>query len=1294
MNPQPNQPSYRPGREIARGGMGAVLDARDNKFARSVAMKVMLRHNASEEETQRFQQEARVLGQLAHPNIVPVHDLGTDAQGRHFYTMKLVQGVTLHDILHKLKARDAATLARHPLSSLITIFQKTCDAVAFAHSRGIIHRDLKPQNIMVGEFGEVLVMDWGLAKLMPGSAAVSAVQPAGAIGPTGTIVLAAEQTVISRDAAELPTQPPTPAAPEPLTSQTPLIFSGIQDLATTPVTGTQLTLEGAVMGTPNYMSPEQAGGRNAELDERSDIYSLGGVLYAMLTLHPPVEGREVEELLAKVRRGEIEPPSAANGLPHLPGGLVPEALSAVAMKALQTTRSERYQTVAQLADDIAAYQAGFATSAEHAGALRLLRLFLQRHKTLAAAAAFVVLLTMGFMAKVISSERKATNNAHLAEQNAAAAQASEQVARTNELKAVVAQQEALAEKELTRRALARAQTALADAALRDHDGAAARAALRAVPEDLRDTSWGYLLARSDPSLATIRSFETASIRGVAAHPLRPGIFATAGADEWLALVEAGTGTRVLQFRSPFGGAPGGNYHLSFSPDGEELAVGNQSISKIAFHSTRDGRKLREWATPPPFAIEFSPAGGQLLVTLMDRRGRAELRLHDVQTGGVKWIFNDRSSWVRAAFHPTGKSVVVAAGISSVRLLDARDGSEIRALPDSGPFVHSLALSQDGELAAYGDEQGGLRCARLSDGKLMLDFRAASCAIRQLSFTPDNRRLVSLTYPDNRSYNHLRIWDARSGYLLQALLGADASPVLARVHPLSGELVVVGEVTKSWDLALIEPRWQLPSTVNSPWVKFLAHDDAVFHFDRLGAPRVEQLAPNGAHSPLWQTDVSSQRPVGTVSADGRVALGGSLQGLNELFLLQLDGAGVKEMARWKPAVAPRILRLNPAGDRVWTGAHLLDAATGKELHTLTVKVVGSLVDGDWVSTNRLVAVSHSGAGSFLAVADASSGETLCTATNASRLLAFSVAPGGRLIAEAGQDKLVRIRDPETLALRREFRAHDGGITAIAFHPREPILATASDDLTLRLWNFETGAMVEEMRGPLVIPISLAWSPGGKRLASTGIDRLVRVWEPRSLNTGASIPPARALGEWESLLDSLKPNDVAANGQGWVFDSGSLRSPDRMYATVPLPGDFANTSYHLQLTIRRLTPADSLTVFLPVAGRQTGFILDGYPRLGFVSGLHYVDGEGGIKQPNAVLGLQVNDSEAHQLDLTVRVGPVTAIIEAKLDNRPLFRWTGLPTALSMNGRFTGLAPGQFGLGSHKAEWVIQAARVKRL
>jgi hypothetical protein len=141
---------------VGRGGMGQVLRAHDWQTGRTVAMKVMLPNaTPSPESVRRFLREARVLGQLEHPNIVPMHELGVDDEGRAYYTMKLVQGTTLHEVLRKIKEGDAATVARFPLAQLLTVFQKVCDAVAFAHARNVVHRDLNPKNIMLGGFGEV-----------------------------------------------------------------------------------------------------------------------------------------------------------------------------------------------------------------------------------------------------------------------------------------------------------------------------------------------------------------------------------------------------------------------------------------------------------------------------------------------------------------------------------------------------------------------------------------------------------------------------------------------------------------------------------------------------------------------------------------------------------------------------------------------------------------------------------------------------------------------------------------------------------------------------------------------------------------------------------------------------------------------------------------------------------------------------------------------------------------------------------------------------------------------------------
>lgn len=154
---------YRIGAEIARGGMGTIYAGEDQQLARQVAVKVgRLRSSGAD---LRFEQEAKVLAQLDHPNIVPVYALGMDALGRPFYSMKLVRGRTLQAILEALKTGDPEVVRGFPVSVRLAIFRKACDAVAYAHSKRILHRDLKPENIMVGEYGEVLVMDWGLAKV-------------------------------------------------------------------------------------------------------------------------------------------------------------------------------------------------------------------------------------------------------------------------------------------------------------------------------------------------------------------------------------------------------------------------------------------------------------------------------------------------------------------------------------------------------------------------------------------------------------------------------------------------------------------------------------------------------------------------------------------------------------------------------------------------------------------------------------------------------------------------------------------------------------------------------------------------------------------------------------------------------------------------------------------------------------------------------------------------------------------------------------------------------------------------
>ncbi len=342
---------YEIGKMVARGGMGAILDARDGAIARNVAMKVMLRQ-ASDGDASRFVQEAKITGQLEHPNIVPIYELANDERGEPYYTMKLVHGVTLREVLALLLERDGDTLKKYPLAALLTDFQKVCDALAFAHSRRVIHRDLKPANIMLGDYGEVLVMDWGLAKRL---------RPSG------------ERAEANED------------APRDEGSRPEAEGGGAYSLE---------TLEGTVMGTPQYMSPEQARGEIETLDPRSDIYALGTILYQLLALRPPVTGRTTSEIISKVSSGQVEPLGTGGGS-HLPGGHIPDSLAAVVEKAMAFEPADRYASTEELQADLTAYQSGFATRAENAGAWKHLCLLVQRHRIAAAAIAASLLLIAG-----------------------------------------------------------------------------------------------------------------------------------------------------------------------------------------------------------------------------------------------------------------------------------------------------------------------------------------------------------------------------------------------------------------------------------------------------------------------------------------------------------------------------------------------------------------------------------------------------------------------------------------------------------------------------------------------------------------------------------------------------------------------------------------------------------------------------------------------------------------------------------------------------------------------------------
>lgn len=306
---EPNSSSsrYQWLREVASGGLGRVWLVRDNTLGREVALKEIKAGVSSDEAVRRLFKEAQITGQLQHPGIVPVYELNPD--GRPFYTMKLVTGETLSERIHKHHSSNDAT-TEDPLANrkLIEVFLRICDAIAYAHSRGVIHRDLKPQNIVLGNFGEVIVLDWGLAKK------------------------------IGTEDEEL------------------------EPVEITELVGTDETQAGMSLGTPAYMSPEQASGSVSQMDERTDVYGLGAILFDVLCGRAPHDTRQRGSQDTEVTRVSIRSMlrDIATGPPPRVASVnseIPKELDSICARAMARESSERYQSVIELRAAIQDFQA-------------------------------------------------------------------------------------------------------------------------------------------------------------------------------------------------------------------------------------------------------------------------------------------------------------------------------------------------------------------------------------------------------------------------------------------------------------------------------------------------------------------------------------------------------------------------------------------------------------------------------------------------------------------------------------------------------------------------------------------------------------------------------------------------------------------------------------------------------------------------------------------------------------------------------------------------------------------------
>lgn len=380
-------------RKLNEGGMKAIWEVDDHRTARKVAMALIQEAKiASKEDIEAFLYEARLTSNLQHPNIIPIYDIALDEDGNPYFTMKALKGETLGEILKKLREGEPGYQKRFTRTHLLSIFLKVCNAISYAHSKGVIHLDLKPSNVIVGDYGDVQVLDWGLSTLI---------------------------THLSEfDGESIPWHSIDDVSLEDGQTLTRYLKTATTNRKKRNIVG----------GTPGYMAPEQSQGSLSDISFQTDVYLLGALLYEILTYHCPINGGTIKEVLQKTVRGQIVPPSK-----RAPTQKIPAALDAISTKAMAIDPADRYSTVAALINDLHQFQDGFATRAENPTFLTHFSLLVKRHKVavslIAASLLIIALILTNSFVEIKRSERVALNAlASLQEKNDYIATMARQVA--------------------------------------------------------------------------------------------------------------------------------------------------------------------------------------------------------------------------------------------------------------------------------------------------------------------------------------------------------------------------------------------------------------------------------------------------------------------------------------------------------------------------------------------------------------------------------------------------------------------------------------------------------------------------------------------------------------------------------------------------------------------------------------------------------------------------------------------------------------------------------------------------